>query len=70
MLCAQLPEDYQDLLDFLTWTGSGAVRELKWADVNTEEQIIRPAGGSQTKRRGVVELLGDSRDPFLLSAAS
>jgi integrase len=51
---AQPSEDYQDVLDFLCWTGWrwGAVRDLTWADVHLGEEIIQPAGGTATKKKG------------------
>ncbi len=53
---SHLPEDHQDVLDFSYWTGwrPGAIAALTWPQIDLAAQIIRPHGGSRTKRRGKV----------------
>jgi len=51
-----LSSDHQDALDFAYWSGwrPGAIRELTWPEMDLGACVIRPGGGSQTKRRGVL----------------
>jgi integrase len=51
-----LSDDHQDVLDFSYWTGwrPGAIAALTWPQIDLAAQIIRPHGGSRTKRRGKV----------------
>jgi integrase len=51
-----LSEDHQDVLDFSYWSGwrPGAIAALTWPEIDLAAQVIRPRGGSRTKRRGQV----------------
>jgi integrase len=51
-----LPQDHQDVLDFSYWSGwrPGAINELTWPEIDLAGKVIRPQGGSRTKRRGVL----------------
>jgi integrase len=55
-ISGHLPPDHQDMQGFSYWSGwrPGAIHELEWPEIDLDAQIIRPRGGSRTKRRGVL----------------
>ncbi len=53
---AHLPPDHQDVQDAGYWSGwrPGVFQGLTWPEIDLDAMVIRPGGGSRTKRRGVL----------------